>query len=54
MNVGPWEIIIILLLIGMIVVPLLAIFQVIALRKRITAIEEQIQEPEPIDEDEFF
>ncbi len=51
MNIGPWEIVFILLLIGLLVLPLIVVLKMLSMEKRMTIIEEQMKKPEDYDPD---
>ncbi len=53
MNFGPWEIVFVLLLIGLLVLPLMVVLKMISMEKRMTIIEEHLKGPDQ-DEDELF
>ncbi|NLO21162.1 MAG: hypothetical protein GX119_04090 [Syntrophomonadaceae bacterium] len=54
MNVGPWEIVFILLLIGLLVLPLVVVLKMLSMEKRMAIIEEQLQKTEEEADPELF
>ncbi len=43
MNFGPWEIVFILLLLGILVLPLVVVLKMLSMEKRMTIIEERMR-----------
>ncbi len=54
MNLAAWDIIFIILLIGLLVLPLVVVLKMLSLEKRMTRIEEQLQKTQEEDDAEFF
>ncbi|MGI6421235.1 MAG: hypothetical protein ACOX0N_03385 [Syntrophomonadaceae bacterium] len=54
MNLGPWEIVFILLLIGLLVLPLLVVLKMLSMEKRMAIIEEQLQKTQQEEDSELF
>lgn len=54
MSLGPWEIVFILLLIGLLGLPLVVVLKMLSMEKRMATIEEQLQKTQQEDDSELF